>query len=847
MTSEPIHGDPDDPDPAVRVLLDHPWIARVERISTGGILVTADPATLAVRPKLGALVAEHLEHWTEVYDFTYSSAAGDREPGLDLAGWRATDSGLPLADGHMSEWADRTIEVVLRNRPSWVLELGCGTGMMLHRLHPHVSGYVGIDVSERAVERLSQQNLAGVRLIRVAAHEIAGPDIREALESLAGAGGGPRRPDCILLNSVTQCFPSVEYLSEVVGAALDLVAPGGAVVLGDVRHAGLLDHYCRWAESSIDATLEEPELTNRAQRRAAADRELLLDAPTLAVVAAGTHRQVTISLLAKTLTADTELTRYRFDAVLHVDATAAPASTVHDWAELGPEPMVALSQLAGGVEPLQVHEIPNELLDPRPGSTTGAALRAAVSGCVAVVLIDPADPTRLQVAAPAEAAAVPPEALAGTGRPHEPLEAFARTRLVEVSRDLLRRAGLPASVDLVAQLPSGAGRAAASQATETAAADRAGRVLLGTGGEPVPDSMLERLPSATRRFDEIALQALSTLMTTSGALDADRWRTPEQIVDVLSAAPRHCWIVRRWLSVLHAEGRAQRDPDGRYRLVVVEPRPELEPTGPTLRRACTALGYPPEMVAFFRDAIAHLPQLLRDEIPAQALLFPDGDMLTSLSKDERNVSNTYLNGALGRVLRTAAGTRAAPLRVVELGAGAGGTTAAALRGLGDAPVDYHFTDVSRFFTLAAKDRFGPGPGLRYGLLDINRDLVDQGAVPGGADVVIAANVLHCALHIGRSLRWIRELLAPGGLLIVTEASREHYLVLTTMQFLLSPRPGQPHPGSEDRRGGTGRVFLVERELPAELAEAGLRPVLELPSSDSPLAAPAQHLYVAVRS
>ncbi|MFD0471086.1 methyltransferase [Nonomuraea thailandensis] len=115
---------------------------------------------------------------------------------------------------------------------------------------------------------------------------------------------------------------------------------------------------------------------------------------------------------------------------------------------------------------------------------------------------------------------------------------------------------------------------------------------------------------------------------------------------------------------------------------------------------------------------------------------------------------------MGHLVGRAAATRSAPLRVVELGAGAGGSTAAALDGLGDAQADYLFTDVSRFFTMAAEDRFGDR--LRYALLDINADLVAQGAVRGGADVVIAANVLHCARHAGRSLRWIRSCWPPAG-------------------------------------------------------------------------------------
>lgn len=106
----------------------HPWIARITR-GEDLTRVVVDPAALV--PPDGALVVEHREHWAEVYDWTYS----DPSP---LAGWRASGTGAPLPAAHMGEWADRTAELVLAARPRRVLELGCGTGMLLERIAPHV-------------------------------------------------------------------------------------------------------------------------------------------------------------------------------------------------------------------------------------------------------------------------------------------------------------------------------------------------------------------------------------------------------------------------------------------------------------------------------------------------------------------------------------------------------------------------------------------------------------------------------------------------------------------------------------------------------------------------------------
>ncbi|MGF1648082.1 MAG: methyltransferase [Kineosporiaceae bacterium] len=772
-------------------LLAHPFVARVDRPEgEDRLVVTAAAGALAAGPPPGPLVAEHLDHWSEVYDLTYAATASE------LAGWRASDTGEALPADHMAQWADRTAELILSTGPRVVLELGCGTGMLMRRLHPHVVAYVGTDIAPDASARLAAETPPGARVVHAAAHEARAPQVSEAL-----AG---RAPDCVVLNSVTQCFPSVSYLAAVLREALAGLAPGGAVVVGDMRHAGLLDEFARWAG-----------------RRPETDEELLIDPPTLAAAVAGAGPGLRLTLHAKTLTTDTELARYRFDAVLRTGCPdgAAGLAGLAGPAGLAAEPDVlawgGADDLLAAVrrgEPVRVTGIPNRLLLPdQPGAVTGAELRSLLAGTGAAVLLDPDDPTLLAVAAPAAAGALAPAAVAGPGHPHEPLAAFARGCLVETARRLARRGGWSLPATVVGQVPTGGGHAAGAVAEEAAATDRAGRLMVGAGEVVVNDAALARLPAAVAQLDAIALQALAGRFTGGRPV----------------AAPRHEWIVGRWEAVLGA--------------VTVRPRRGLDPDGPLLDRACADLGYPADMARFFREALHRLPELLSDEVPAQALLFPGGDLGTSLSKDRLNVSNAYLHGAVGHVLARAAATRPAPLRVLELGAGAGGGTGAALDGLAGADVDYRFTDVSRFFLDAARERFGDR--LRYAVVDVDRDLGSQGVPAGGADVVLAVNVLHCARHVGRSLRHLRPAVAPGGLLLVAEATREHPIVLATMQFLLSPRDGEDPPGSSDARAG-GSVFLGARAWRAELAAAGFRTLLTLPDPRSPLSTPAQSLFVA---
>jgi SAM-dependent methyltransferase len=436
---------------AARHLSAHPWIAAADVDADAVRLIPAHDA-LAVRPKLGGLLAEHLDQWSEIYDETYTDAAGRHAHDLDLSGWRASDTGEPFPVEHMKDWLRHTVELVLRAKPRWVLELGCGTGMLLHRLHPHVDGYVGTDVATSKVRELCTAAPPGARVVQAAAHQSQSPAVREAM----GEAGFPEgRPDCVLLNSVAQYFPNVEYLRAVVHDAVDLVAPGGTIVIGDARHAGLLSDHHRWLVRTTDSALASAELDRTATEQAEREVELLFDPVLLARLASESGRDVRLATFPKTMRADTELTRYRFDAVLHVEPeNTAPSPTLIRWPDLPPNDRVAALRAHIGSTPIRVLQIPNRLIT-RDTGITAAELRNAISDLDALVGMDPANPRYLEVVAPTSDAALPVQDIPGSGQAHEPLPRFVRRKLAEVARRELRRAG-HGTVPLTVVLPEGA-------------------------------------------------------------------------------------------------------------------------------------------------------------------------------------------------------------------------------------------------------------------------------------------------------------------------------------------------------------------------------------------------------
>ncbi len=165
-----------------------------------------------------------------------------------------------------------------------------------------------------------------------------------------------------------------------------------------------------------------------------------------------------------------------------------------------------------------------------------------------------------------------------------------------------------------------------------------------------------------------------------------------------------------------------------------------------------------------------LADVLRGTCDPLSLLFPDGesDELAVLYAD--SAAARCMNTLLGETVIQALADWPAgrPVRLLEIGAGTGASTAYLLERLPHEQMEYVFSDISPHFTNQARDRFSPHPCLRFAILDIERDPVRQGFEAHGFDLIVAANVLHATRDLKITLGNVRRLLAGGGLLILLE-------------------------------------------------------------------------------
>ena len=279
------------------------------------------------------------------------------DPHLNFTGRISSYSGEPIPLEEMCEWADATVARILPLQPRRVLEIGSGSGLILLRLAPHCQHYLGIDFAAGLLEQTARH----LHLIEGSGCEVELLQRRaDELDDLpAGAF------DCVVLNSVVQYFPDVEYLLRVLEGAVRLVRPGGAVFLGDVRNLKLLDAFHASVQlAKAPGTLTAERLKQRARRHVALERELLIDPQLFGQLLSQWPRVSHVQVMPKPGFAHNELTRFRYDAILYLDAPPAGDAISTgwiDWHWASPEDAVAeiRSTLAAAPDRFGLRGVPN--------------------------------------------------------------------------------------------------------------------------------------------------------------------------------------------------------------------------------------------------------------------------------------------------------------------------------------------------------------------------------------------------------------------------------------------------------------------------------------------------------
>lgn len=258
---------------------------------------------------------QHVEQWESVFDNAYSKEEEIVDETINATSWHSSYSGETIALEEMDEWLSDTVKTIEKMKPRKVLEIGCGTGMVLFKIAPNCEEYVGIDFSEVGLNYIREHlnGLDNVRLYQKAAH-----DLGELMNE---------KFDTIILNSVIQYFPSGQYLDNVLDNLLSMLTENGSLYLGDIRSYSLLENY----HTSVELFKAEDserikEVKNKVQKAIQAENELLLDTNYFLNFMQSKEKVTNVVTLQKHAKYENEMSKYRYNTII----TTKPVKTTEN-------------------------------------------------------------------------------------------------------------------------------------------------------------------------------------------------------------------------------------------------------------------------------------------------------------------------------------------------------------------------------------------------------------------------------------------------------------------------------------------------------------------------------------
>ena len=246
-----------------------------------------------------------VNNWKILYDFLYGSHTQLEEASFKTIGWNSSFTRMPLANADMKEWLDNTITKLSMYQHGDVLEIGCGTGMLIENLASISNTYTAIDFSTeiiRYLEGVIKEKFSNVNLICMEASEISKL--------------GDKSYDLIILNSVVQYFPNLDYLNDVITKAIELLKPNGYIFIGDVRRYDLMQAFYSELLLRDGYSPSSNDFQKKLEASISRETELLVHPDYFKNIQGCLNREVNVKIYSKGGILDNEMNKYRYDVFI---------------------------------------------------------------------------------------------------------------------------------------------------------------------------------------------------------------------------------------------------------------------------------------------------------------------------------------------------------------------------------------------------------------------------------------------------------------------------------------------------------------------------------------------------
>lgn len=338
--------------------------------------------------------------------------------------------------------------------------------------------------------------------------------------------------------------------------------------------------------------------------------------------------------------------------------------------------------------------------------------------------------------------------------------------------------------------------------------------------------------------------AIEDMLSTFFALDVfvnkNQWYSIQEIYRKTKVVDNYKKLLKRWVNVLVTEKIIEYDSNKGYKILeqtVINGR-----AWERWKEADVTIKYSDIMMNYFYESRMNLIKLLQGKINPVELFFPNGSFDVALAAYKNNPVSKVMNEATIKYidsiidgLEKKSSNRI--IKILEVGAGVGGTTIDLMQKIQKLNVEYLFTDISYSFINEAEKNFAEYKNMKFDIYDINKEYFEQGLDCSEFDLIICNNTFHNAKDEVKTLEQFKWMLAEDGYLIILEGLPGNYALLTSMEF---------HAGLEQIEGFRAKneeVFLSREDMSniVEMSDGDL--VAYFPNDDRESTILGQSLYI----
>lgn len=275
---------------------------------------------------------EFIDNWKHLFDNTHKE--NKEEETSDFNGWQSAINGQPLPHSTMESWLESTIKSILdevdteilKQKKLRVLEIGCGTGLILFKLIDYCQAYLGTDFSSEILLNL-QSKIPAQHADKISLVNCSADKIQEISQE---------KFDIVILNSVCQYFPNSDYLEKVLREAKTFLSERGILFLGDIRAKHISKYlYKEISNHELKAGIIQPEEQDAyISTKEFFDSELLISPSAFDQISK--DLSLACFITPRLDTCDSELASYRYNIVFKNIDQKKSSSLIHwqPWQDL---------------------------------------------------------------------------------------------------------------------------------------------------------------------------------------------------------------------------------------------------------------------------------------------------------------------------------------------------------------------------------------------------------------------------------------------------------------------------------------------------------------------------------